>query len=121
MPDGRDRNRAPELRADPPRVWTSRATGPAEADWRSDRGPGPPARQARSAGEGPDPAAAEAEASNDLRLRLRLDRRLRADLGLSVRRRLRRPALPARARPCDPAAPRGSEGLGADVHPLPGR
>src|SRR3712207_7158998 len=39
----------------------------------------------------------------------RLGRRLRADLGLEVRRRVRRPPVHPRDRPRDPAAPRSEE------------
>ena len=77
--------------------------------------------QVRGQAQGAAAAAAEAEAVHDLRLDARLDRRLHADLGLEVRGRLRAAAARPRARARDPAAARGHPGLGADVHPVPGR
>ncbi|MCH8911939.1 MAG: serine/threonine protein kinase [Planctomycetes bacterium] len=69
--------------------------------------------------EGAAAHPAEAEVPDDVRLDAGLDRRLPADLRLAVRGRLRVPAPAPRARPRDPAPPRGDPGLGADVHPLP--
>ncbi|CAA9516867.1 MAG: Membrane metalloprotease, partial [uncultured Solirubrobacterales bacterium] len=67
------------------------------------------------------PAAAEDQAFHDLGVDARLHRRLRADLGLELRGRLRPAAARARDGPRLPAPPRGHQGLGAAVHPLPGR
>ena len=109
------------LRADPTRVGASRATGPAETDRRSDRRAGPPARQARDAGEGPAPAAAEAEALHDVRLVLVSIAAYALIWGWPFAVGFVAAAASARARARDPAAPRGGQGLGADVHPLPRR
>ena len=77
------------------------------------------AHPARYEAEDGAAAAAEAEDPDHLGDDAGLDRRLRADLGLAVRGRLRAPAADPRDGSRDPAPPRGCQRLGADVHPLP--
>src|SRR5215211_1431750 len=58
---------------------------------------------AAQVGQGAAAAPAEGEAADDVGFDAGVGRSVRADLGLEVRRRLRRAAVPARARPLHPA------------------
>src|SRR5262245_34799544 len=77
------------------------------------------ARQGRREAQGDPHPAAEGQDPHDLWDDAPVGRRVRADLELEVRDRLRAAAPGPRDGPRDPAAPRGDQGRRADVHPVP--